>query len=339
MTSTEPGGGSSASWVTGPAADAAAGAGAAAGLAGVGHADRDAPGGQAEPGGERRPKSWRCARTRPGTTTARLVMIASRWSRSRWRTSSASGRSPSAASRAAELPRGAARQLLHPAHPQPQRLAQHGGLVAALRRRTEDEGVGGGGQRRTAAPTLRRGPGRAPPGCARGSPRRSRPSSRASTSTRSAIDAPVIRVVSGVDEQPHQDLVRVQGAEHVPAAVQEREELPAGERRQLGHGAQVGVGAVEEVLGQVGEGGAAAGRPATRRAAGGRRHRVQALPAALGRSTSSPARRRSMPTCPRTVTTISLAATSRCEALPARRTACGEGLASAAAPTGPARAR
>ena len=56
-----------------------------------------------------------------------------------------------------------------------------------------------------------------------------------------------------------------------PAAVQQGDQLPAGEIAQRRHGLEIGIRAIEEMLGEAGQGGPQPARPATRRAAGGRR--------------------------------------------------------------------
>ena len=63
-------------------------------------------------------------------------------------------------------------------------------------------------------------------------------------------------VAAGVGEHADEDLVGVQGAQHGPAAVQQGDELAAGQLVQRRHRLEVGIGAVEEVLGQPRKGGA-----------------------------------------------------------------------------------
>ena len=68
-------------------------------------------------------------------------------------------------------------------------------------------------------------------------------------------------VAAGVGEHAHEDLVRVQRTQDEPAAVEHADQLPArqlGERRDV---LEVGVGAVEEVLGEPGQRGAEAPDP------------------------------------------------------------------------------
>ena len=62
-------------------------------------------------------------------------------------------------------------------------------------------------------------------------------------------------VAAGVGEHADEDLVGVEGPQDGPAAVQQGDELAAGELVQRRHGLEIGVRAVEEVLGQAGQGG------------------------------------------------------------------------------------
>ena len=57
-------------------------------------------------------------------------------------------------------------------------------------------------------------------------------------------------VAAGVGEHADEDLVGVQGTEHPVAAVEQTDELAAGELGQRRHRLEVGVDPVEELLGQ-----------------------------------------------------------------------------------------
>ena len=171
----------------------------------------------------------------------------------------------------AELPGGAARELLHPAHPQPQRLAEDAVVAAALARPAR---VGMCSAIASAGSTGRRGHlrrGEREHGRAAGEDLLVvRPSWRASASTRSATDAPVIRLPPVSVSMPMRISWACSARRIGPAAVQQRDQLPAGQLVQRRHGLEVGVGAVEEVLGQAGQRGPQPPDPPRAAQAGGR---------------------------------------------------------------------
>ena len=68
-------------------------------------------------------------------------------------------------------------------------------------------------------------------------------------------------IAARVGEHADEDLVGVQGAQDGPAAVQQGDELSAGELVQRWNGFEVGVRPVEEVLGQAGQGGTQPSHP------------------------------------------------------------------------------
>ena len=207
----------------------------------------------------------------------------------------------------AELPGGPARQLLDPADPQAQRLAQDAVVVAAVAVGAE---VDGGRLGRQLGP-------------------RARPAGgvRASTTGLRLEDLLVAQpVLAGLDEHPqrhrraghpvaagvgehaHEDLVGVQRPQDRLAAVEQGDQLAAGELgAAAGTRLEVGVDPVEQVLGEAGAG-RARSRP-TRHAPRSRRAAGMGLSRCRGPrfGTISPARRRSMATWPSTATTTSLA--------------------------------
>ena len=157
VTRTEPGGRVLGVVGDRPPADAAAGAGAPAAPRRALHADRPAAVGRWNQAGSGAPTSCSCfATTRSGTTTARLVATASTSSSRRCRISSGSGSVAGRREAHAQLPRGPAGQLLHPAHAQPQRLAEEAVVVAVLSApsgREVDGASPSAGQRRSSGAT------------------------------------------------------------------------------------------------------------------------------------------------------------------------------------------
>ena len=160
-----------------------------------------------------------------------------------------------------ELPRGPPGQLLHPAHAESERFAQDAvvvGVVLVPRRSGSTEHAAGS----TAAGATRGGVSASTIGLRARISVSLKPSWRAPTSTRKRDRRPGHPVVAGLGEHPHHDLVGVQRTEDHSAPMHQRRELEARELVERRHRFEVGVDAVEQVLGA-----SAAARPGADRRA------------------------------------------------------------------------
>ena len=151
----------------------------------------------------------------------------------------------------AEFPRGAAGELLHPAHAESERLAQDAVVVGVVlvaaewKRRTR---LGEHGRR---CHTRRR---------EREHDRAAREDLGVAQAVLTCADQHAQRhrraghpVVAGLGEHPHHDLVGVQRTQDHAAPMQQRGELEARELVERRDRFEIGVDAVEQVLGQAGQ--------------------------------------------------------------------------------------